>query len=172
MAADPRGLDLAGLISKRVSLFFCSDERLWVRIESDNIHSWMKSLDQDSKASNATADVEDPNPRLNRCLIEERFPRRLGTEQLHERVVERQQPIAAGGRYISFMELAVFKIIRPSTLLLVHLREEKSEVFPINNDLLFEQIRIISPQRSRGVSSGGHESTNNCVMSNSDPIHS
>ena len=95
------------------------------------------------------SDVEDPNPRLNRCPIEELFPRPLGTKQLHERVVERQQPIVAGGRDIFFYGISrVHKLFVRRLYRTFPFGEDKSAVFPINNDLIVEQIRIIFPQRS------------------------
>jgi hypothetical protein len=50
----------------------------------------MKLLDQDSQSPGTASDVEDPKTWLNSRLVEERFSRRLATNQLHERIVERQ----------------------------------------------------------------------------------
>ena len=72
MAARLQILYLAGSISQLVPLFLSLGERLWIRIESNDIHAGMKALDQYSQSPGAAADVEDPKTWLNSCLIEER----------------------------------------------------------------------------------------------------
>ena len=73
-----------------------SGERLWIGIESDDADVGMKLLDEQQERPRAAADVENVAARRNRSLIEERSARLIAAEQLHEWVVERQEPVVAG----------------------------------------------------------------------------
>src|SRR5262245_19111390 len=62
----------------------CSGERLWIRIESDDIDIRMKALDQCDQGSSATADVENTMSCLNGRLIEKRASGPIAAEQFHD----------------------------------------------------------------------------------------
>jgi hypothetical protein len=77
-----------------------SGERLWIGIESDDADVGMQLLDEQHQRPRAAADVENVAVRWNRSVIEEPSARLIAAEQLHEWVVERQEPVVAGRRQV------------------------------------------------------------------------
>src|SRR4029079_653425 len=65
-----------------------SDERLRIRIESDDHGIRMKAFDQHRQRARATADIEDTMSALDGRMIEKRPPCRIATKQLHEGIIE------------------------------------------------------------------------------------
>jgi hypothetical protein len=84
---------------RRLSRFaLCAVERLGILIESDNLDARMKALDQYCERAGAAADIENSLTRSDRRFIEKSLSRPVAPEQLHERVVERQEPDVSGCR--------------------------------------------------------------------------
>ena len=87
-----------------------SGERLRIGIESDDLDIVMELLDQRGQCTRATADIEDAMSAPDSRLIEECPPCRIAAQQLHERIVERQGPIAASSGKVG--SLNIFRCFR------------------------------------------------------------
>lgn len=71
---------------------------LGIRIEPDDVDPGMERLDQYRQVPGSTADLENALTRVKMRLVDE-LPMRPGTsDQLHEGVVKRKQPVASGRR--------------------------------------------------------------------------
>src|SRR5207247_1176527 len=78
----------------------CSCKRLRIRIESNNVDVRMEALDQRDQAAGAATDVENAMTWPKGRLIEQCPPGCIATQQLHEWVVRRQEPVVACRRDI------------------------------------------------------------------------
>src|SRR5438128_4923731 len=73
-----------------------SGERLRIGVEPDYVDVRAEALDQHHQTARATADVENALTRSHLGLLEERSAGSIAADELHERVVERQEPVVAG----------------------------------------------------------------------------
>src|SRR5437867_1660708 len=73
-----------------------SGERLRVGVEPDHLDVRMEALDQHHQTARAAPDVENALTRANPGLLEERSAGVIAADELHERVVEWQEPVVAG----------------------------------------------------------------------------
>src|SRR3989442_9117437 len=72
-----------------------SGERLRIGVEPDYVDVRAEALDQHHQTARATADVENALTRSHLGLLEERSAGSIAADELHERVVERQEPVVA-----------------------------------------------------------------------------
>jgi len=56
--------------------------------------------DRNGKRSGPAANMQNSMLRLHCCLVDELLARAVGTEQLHQRIVQRQEEIPTRGREI------------------------------------------------------------------------